>query len=300
MTYRDEPTPRAGRLIDARFELTQRCWGDVPKLYNHAVLCSVSLPYRNAGDDTRVWMRSCGSARLRIEAGAVPTKGGGFRELGLPYGPRARLVLLHLCSEAIRIRSPEVEVEESFTAFARELGLGTNGRNLRTLRDQVLRMSVVSMRMAQNYGSHTDQFSGSVFSKLRVSFPESPDQLGLWPSVVSFSPEFYDSLSHHAVPLRKEAIGALKHSSRALDVYCWLAYRLWRVKDPVFLRYKTLRDQFGIPTQDLRGFIRRFDQALHQALMVYPNANVEVRKEGVKLLSSPPPVAPREGFYLGG
>lgn len=300
MSHREEPTYRAGRLIDARFELTQRCWGDVPKLFNHAVLCSVSLPYRNAGDDTRVWTRSCGSANLRIEAGAVPTKGGGFRELGLPYGPRARLVLLHLCSEAVRTQSAVVEVAETFTQFARELGLATNGRNLRTLRDQVLRMSVVSMRLAQNYGTHTDQFSGSVFSKLRVSFPESPDQLGLWPSVVSFSPEFYESLRHHAVPLRKEAIGALKHSSRALDVYCWLAYRLWRVKKPVFLRYKTLRAQFGTPTQDLRGFTRRFNQALHQALMVYPNANVEVRKEGVELYYSPPPVAPREGFFLGG
>jgi hypothetical protein len=208
--------------------------------------------------------------------------------------------MLHLCSEAVRIRSPVVEVAESFTQFARELGLATNGRNLRTLRDQVLRMSVVSMRLAQNYGTHTDQFSGPVFSKLRLSFPESPDQLGLWPSVVSFSSEFYDSLSHHAVPLRKEAIGALKHSSRALDLLCWLSYRLWRVEQPVFLRYKTLRDQFGTPTQDLRGFIRRFDQALHQALMVYPNANVVVRKEGIEIAKSPPPVAPREGFYLGG
>ena len=281
----------------------EKCWGDVPLTFNHAVLCSVSLPYRNPGDHIRAWGRRCGSAQLRIEAGAVSTKGGGFREVGLPYGPRARLVLLHLCSEAVRTRSPVIEVADSFTRFARELGLGTNGRNLRTLRDQVLRMSVASMRLAQNHSDHFDQFQGPIFSKLRASFPNDAGQLGLWSSVVSFSPDFYESLSHHAVPLRKEAIGALKHSSRALDVYCWLAYRLWRVpsNDPVFLGWRILRAQFGRPTQGLQSFQRMFSKALHQALMVYPQASVDVERDGVLLYASAPPVPrlPRDQGLLG-
>tara|TARA_Y100000310_G_C20197296_1_gene585266 strand:- start:87 stop:581 length:495 start_codon:yes stop_codon:yes gene_type:complete len=163
-------------------------------------------------------------------------------------------------------------------------------------------MSVASIRLAQNHGSYSDQYQGPIFSKLRVSFPTNERQLGLWGSVVEFSPDFFESLSNHAVPLRKEAIAALAHSSRGLDCYVWLAYRLWRVNDPVFLRWRTLRSQFGRPEQLLQGFHRRFSQALKQALVVYPQANVEIRSDGVLLRKSAPPVPKahaRDGLLLG-
>jgi len=36
-------------------------------------------------------------------------------QVGLPYGPKPRLILAHLNAEAIRQQSPEIEVEESVT-----------------------------------------------------------------------------------------------------------------------------------------------------------------------------------------
>jgi hypothetical protein len=35
-------------------------------------------------------------------------------------GPKARLVLLHLCTEAVRQRSPTVEVADSLSGFMRD------------------------------------------------------------------------------------------------------------------------------------------------------------------------------------
>ena len=244
------------RLLDVRAELVQKVWGDIPKLYNHAVLCSVGLPYRN------------------------------------PYGPRARLLLLHLCSEAVKRQSAVVEVDDSFTAFARTLGLATSGRNLRTLRDQVQRMSVVSMRLARHHGSYVDVFQGPIFSKLRAQMPDGAEQLQLWTSFVEFSPAFFESLLANAVPLRLEAIGALKHSARALDVYVWLAHRLWRINDtkPVRLKWTTLRFQFGRRDQHIESFKRAFRTALKQVLLVYPEARVDLVFGGLLLKRSPPPV----------
>ena len=280
------------RLIDARAELLQKVWGDIPKLYNHAVLCSVGLPYRNPGLDVRVFSRTSGTTSLRLEAGAVPKADGGFVDVGLPYGPRARLLLLHLCSEAVKNQSPIIEVEDSFTAFARSLGLATTGRNLQTLRDQVRRMSAVNMRLSKRNGKYVDVFQGPVFSKLRAEFPKEPQQRVLWPSFVEFSPDFYESLRKHAVPLRLEAIAALKHSSRALDIYVWLAHRLWRVHaaKPVSLRWTTLRFQFGSREQDMKSFKRAFKTALKQVLVVYPEAKVESVKGGILLKKSNPPI----------
>jgi hypothetical protein len=285
-------TPISNRLIDTRVELLHKFWGDTPKLYNHAILCSVGLPYRNPGQDVRVFSRTSGTTSLRLEAGALPTSDGSFQDVGLPYGPRARLLLLHLCSEAVKHQSPIVEVDDSFTAFARSLGLATSGRNLNTLREQVRRMSAVSMRLAKRHGAYVDVFQGPVFSKMRAEFPEDGPQLQLWPSFVEFSPDFYESLRQHAVPLRKEAIGALKHSARALDIYVWLAHRLWRVNDskPVSIRWTTLRFQFGRQDQQMQSFKRAFKTALKQVLMVYPEAKVEIIKGGLSLKRSPPPI----------
>ena len=293
-----------GRLIDARLELTKRVWGDQEKLFNHAVLCSVGLPYRDQGA-VRSFERSSGATSLRMEAGALPIAGGaGFEEVGLPFGPRARLLLLHLCSLAVKSSSPIVEVEDSFTGFARALGLSTTGRNLRTLREQVRRMSCVSMRLSKDYGDSVDVFQGHIFSKMRATYNNEPNQKELWPSFVEFSPDFFESLKNHAVPLRFEAIGALKHSSRALDIYAWLAHRLWRVNKPTSIKWTSLRFQFGGPAIGMGGFKRAFKTALKQVLFVYPEADVVITKRGLTIRCSAPPVRFAENkkrtFIIGG
>ena len=45
--------------------------------------------------------------------------------------------------EALRTGSPDIDVERSLTAFVRALGIDTNGRNLRTLRDQASRLAAM-------------------------------------------------------------------------------------------------------------------------------------------------------------
>src|SRR5271170_1902374 len=114
----------------------------------HAVQCQCGIPYKNPGDDVREWDRKQGNASLRIEAGsALDPKTNEFVKLGLPYGEMPRLVLIHLASEAIRTNSPVVDVEDSMTAFARSLGLETNGHHLRGLKDQIGRLASSTIRM---------------------------------------------------------------------------------------------------------------------------------------------------------
>ena len=40
-------------------------------------------------------------------------------DVGLPFGPKPRLVLYHLNAEALRTQSPLIELEDSLTAFVR-------------------------------------------------------------------------------------------------------------------------------------------------------------------------------------
>ncbi|MDQ2857073.1 MAG: replication protein RepA [Candidatus Eremiobacteraeota bacterium] len=55
--------------------------------------------------------------------------------LELPWGEKARFVLIHLNAEAVRTSSPEINVEDSMNAFVASLGLATHGRDVRTIKD---------------------------------------------------------------------------------------------------------------------------------------------------------------------
>src|SRR5215472_11424689 len=72
--------------------------GEVDKLvYEHTVLCQTSMPYRDPGEDTRIWRRRNGAIQLELQAGrALDPSQGEFIDIGLPFGPKARLILFHL------------------------------------------------------------------------------------------------------------------------------------------------------------------------------------------------------------
>jgi hypothetical protein len=57
-------------------------------------------------------------------------------------------VLYHLNAEALRTQSPEIELEDSLTALVkRTLGLDPKGRNIRTVKDQLTRLSASDFRI---------------------------------------------------------------------------------------------------------------------------------------------------------
>jgi len=80
--------------------------------FQHTVLCQTCMPYRNPGDSVREWEKRQGEIYLSIEAGkSWDTNQRELKKIGLPFGPKARLILAHLNAEALRTGSPEIEVE---------------------------------------------------------------------------------------------------------------------------------------------------------------------------------------------
>jgi hypothetical protein len=264
--------------------------------YLHTVQCQCGIPYKNPGDHVREWDRKQGIASLRIEAGsAIDPRTGQFVRLGLPYGEKPRLVLIHLASEAIRTGSPVVDVEDSMTAFARSLGIETNGHHLRGLKDQLARLAGATVRLGVVEEGRAVQVNTPFVSAFDLWFPRQHDQRVLWPSTVRLSHEYYESLGRHAVPLDHRAVAALSGSSMALDAYVWLAQRLHRVpsRRPQFVPWTALHEQFGQGFARIRDFRRRFLHTLAQVTAAYPTAQIRADEGGLMLHHSRPPVAPR-------
>jgi hypothetical protein len=281
------------RLLDAAEALRQ---GDPFGLdFLHTVLTQTGLPFRNPGE-ARTWERQQGNAALRIEAGAVADpRTGGFRSVGVPFGEKARLVLIHLTGEALRTGSPVVEVADSLTAYVRELGLPTDGRTIGTVKEQLTRLSAATVRLAYFADGRAAQVNAALVKGLDLWAPRDPKQRVLWPSTVRLSDDYFASIQSHAVPLARPAIRALAHSALALDAYCWLAQRLHRVPTgkPQPVSWAALRDQFGQGFARERDFRRQFRETLRVVLTVYPDAKVEDTDEGLLLHRSRSPVAPR-------
>jgi hypothetical protein len=260
----------------------------------HTVQCQCGIPYKNPGDGVREWDRKQGHASLRIEAGsAIDPTTGDFVKLGLPYGEKPRLVLIHLATEAVRNNSPVIDVEDSMTAFARSLGLDTNGKQLRSLKDQLARLAAATVRLGAVGEGRAVQINTQFVTAFDLWFPRQADQRVLWPSTVRLSEEYFQSLGKHAVPLDHRAVAALASSSMALDVYVWLAQRLHRVPagKPQFIDWASLHEQFGQGFARIRDFRRRFLQTLSHVVSAYPAARIAADDHGLTLSHSPPPVA---------
>ena len=270
-------------------------------LYQHSILCQTGLPYRNPGDDVRSWERRNGTARLKIKAGeAMHPELGELVPLGLPYGPKPRLILAHLNSEALRRCSPVVEVEASLTAFVKRLKLDTGGRTIGSIKDQLARLAASSITLGLIHEGRAITVNSHIVAAFDLWFPKEEGGRVLWPNLVRLSPEYFDSLARHAVPLHEQALMALSGSAMGLDVYAWLAQRLHRIEwgERVFVPWPALQAQFGWHYARLPEFRRVFKQTLRLVHSQYRAADIELDGRGMTLRHSPPPVKGRTGIVV--
>jgi hypothetical protein len=283
------------RLIQSAGEIAQEDPASV--LYQHTVFCQTGLPYRNPGEGQREWERRNGDIHLKVVAGeALHPQTGEWVKLGLPYGPKPRLILAYLNREALLHGSPEIEVDASLTAFAKGLlGYSPNGKEIRLLKDQLLRLATSLVRMGVIRDGRTQQVEAKVVSGFDLWFSKDDRQRVLWSSTVRLSLDYFESLRRHAVPLDERAIAALSHNAMALDVYSWLAQRLHRVdpRKPQFVAWTALKDQFGWHYGRMDNFKRVFRQPLDLVLSQYRGARLSLGERGIALYHSPPPIKGR-------
>jgi hypothetical protein len=78
--------------------------------------CQTALPHRRL-PDADGWQIESERTTLIVEPGMRPGIAGKPVPVGVPYGSRARLILIFLQSEAIRTRSREIELGGSLRSW---------------------------------------------------------------------------------------------------------------------------------------------------------------------------------------
>lgn len=259
----------------------------------HSVLALCGLPYREPKDATH-FFREYGRNTLAINAGRLTNPASGEMQLqGLPYGPKARLLLLHLCTEAVKQRSPKIEVAGSLSGFIRDMGFPVTGGDRGTLKqfkEQLNRLAACSMQIGLWDGTRASTLNVPPFRQMDVWLPLNvhPDQGILWSSTITFQTDFFDNLLQHALPVDIRAARAFAGSARKLDLLFWVGYRLSRLERPLRLTWDNLYKQFGCENASIRSFRQEFRKDVSHLTEVFPRLRLTLDENGMQLLPSDP------------
>jgi hypothetical protein len=260
----------------------------------HAGFAMTSLPHRRIEDP--LWVRQGHLTKLLVESGR--TGEGGW--IGVPYGSVARLILLYLQTEAIRTNSPEIELGRSMRGWMLRMSLASGGRNYQLVAQQARRISACRLTFLTDLQAGERRQNGAfVQDAISLAGVADDTQPSLWQDRVRLDNGFWRSLQQHPVPVREEAIRAIGPRSLAIDVYIWLAYRLHSLTKSTPVSWTALHSQFGAGFRLVRQMKPTFTEALNLALAVYPEARVDVKRDGVNLHPSAPAVPRSEARRLG-
>ena len=233
----------------------------------------------------------------------IPEK-GEEDYVGVPYGPKARLIMFHLQSEGLKSRT--VSLGKNLSAFLRSLGLEVRGGQrgtIRPIREQALRIGrcTFTMQWDAEGGERTIIADTNIVEGMNLWNPASEN----WSGEVQLSQRFHDHLREHAVPLDRRGIAFLSDNSLGLDLYALFAYRLPRLKVPLKLTWGQLQGQIGSECEPT-ALARKVRDILPTVLRAYPNAKVHAepqqgRMPGHLVLNPSPPAVPKTsvpGFRL--
>ncbi len=255
--------------------------------------CQAALPHRKLADDA-VWRLETEKVALLVEPGRRTTPGGATEFVGVPYGSRARLILLFLQSEALRTNSRDIELGTSLTAWLRRLDIPVGGKSFRDVREQAERLSRCHLSFHVQHGTRSGLVNQSIVDNaMFVHDSDTASQGSLFIETARLSETFFEQLKKHPVPLEEAAIRAISNNSQALDIYCWLAYRLHVLTGARPISWRALHAQFGSSYKRLDHFRERFLESLKIAAAVYPAAEVDVDSKGLILKPARSPVSPK-------
>lgn len=241
------------------------------------------------------------SSRFTRKNGAFTLSIVSHESAGLPYGSIPRVLMAWISTEAVRTQNKHLLLGANLTAFMTALDLiPTGGRwgSITRLKDQMTRLFSSSISCTYDDGKTWRIRNVYPVEKADLFWdPKNPGQSTLWESSLTLGDAFFQELITHPVPVDLAAIKALKRSPLALDIYCWLTYRMSYLRETAVIPWTTLETQFGSDYVNTRVFKQHFKRQLRNVLLVYPAVNIEDHATHLLLAPSKPHV-PISALYL--
>ncbi len=227
----------------------------------------------------------------------------GSHYLGYPFGVVPRLLMTWLATEARRVEDRELALGANLAAFMRDLDLTRDGRTITRLHEQIQRLAtarvLVNDRREQGKAIHSITEGFQVASRTSLFWSArdtAPDADSLLPSTITLSAEFYESILRNPVPIDLRALKMLRSQGSGglpIDLYVWLAYRMFSLREPTLVPWAMLEQQFGSQYTRPRAFKAELLKALPKVRTAWLKLKVAPSEDGLLLLPSPTPIPVR-------
>ncbi len=257
--------------------------------YQARLLVQCSLPYRQ--QLINEWTRINGNVTLTLLAP---------KAIGLPYGAYPRLILTWVTTEAVRKQQRVLDLDESMTGFIRAVGISAHatGPQIRRFKEQLRRLFATTVMSSLEDAHFAHDTGFRLASELHMWWDPSTMAMSGTPARVVLTEEFYRAITDRPVPMNIEALKAIKGSALALDIYCWLVYRLSYLKQSTTIPWELLQLQFGSEYAATRSgryaFKKDFQEQLREVITMYPMAKITAdQRQGITLYPSPMAIARR-------
>lgn len=255
--------------------------------YTSRTLIQSVFPHKRPKPGINEFVRRSGNLTVSIHAPADP---------GLPFGIYPRLIKLWIDTEIYRTKNRILNPGKSFSEFLQKVGVNKNSSTARKLIiEQMERMmgTTIVVRYV------TEDASGSVGERMGVAtrwhllwHKKNNDQQSLFDNFIEVSEEYFREVMKIHIPIDLEIVRAISRSPLALDIYCWLTARYYRLKHKQLIPWDAFQGQFGTTYGESKAFRRAVRNEMACIHEVYRDARFELGKEGILLLPSPTSVLP--------
>jgi hypothetical protein len=300
-------SPISGFAVERALEASSRMF-DIESVaakltYLSPIIAQTSLPHTEPDSNLPFFKCENGNVATTIVRGTLRNPYTERFELqGYPYGAKPRLMLMYLCTLVTLTRKKEVYLGDTLGEFQKRLGIrgSTGGQygSIRPTKEQLMRLAASHLQLYCSDGiRHSMIAPGRMIKRFDFWLPDGIHEVSRWDGMVTIGDEVFECLINGNMPLRTEAIAMLQNSPLKLDIYSWLAFRLWRIrKSPMKpLPWVVLQNQFSQGYIRPRDFKRAFKEALAVVLKAYPEAKVEFDgNDELVLHRSKPPIPQRE------
>ncbi len=251
------------------------------------MLVQATIPHKKQQEN--VFVRKNGYFSLAITA---------HPQVGLPYGVYPRLILAWMVTEAIKTKSPNIVLGKSLNDFMLQLNImPTGGRwgTITMLKEQLRRLLASSISCIYHNEKQEAGLNFNVAKEYKLWWDnKNPKQSTLWQSTITLSTDFFNEIVNCPIPIDMRVLKAIKQSSMAIDLYCWLTYRMSYLKTKTTIPWHLLQEQFGsdyaATKQGRHKFKSKLILQLQKITTIYQEVNVLEDSKGLTLLPSKPHV----------
>jgi Plasmid encoded RepA protein len=267
--------------------------------YTHPVFLQCFLPTRHSARNKQRWQTNCGRASLVIRAGelANPDKPNEYEACLTPAGPKARFVVAYVNDHIQRNDTPTVNMGDSLREAMQKMNISVGGRNGKELTREIKNFAAAEIGLGVWNDDQVSHHRALVADHMSFWLEKNPDQRTIWQPEMTVSREYFGAVreGNRLAPFYWPAMLALQHDTRAMDIHCFLTYRLRNgLKRPVVLHAKVLHALFGQDIAELKKFWQSFKKSLLAAHKWYPAAQIEVKNDCIVLKDSPPLIPHRK------